>query len=62
MTGTNIKYVSKTETTNDCMIKSNIGSEKIYHTPDSPWYEQTKAVVLFCTEQEAKDAGFRASK
>lgn len=47
---------------NDCLIKGNIGSNKIYHTPDSPWYEQTKAEVMFCTEKEAVDAGFRPPK
>ena len=48
--------------TEGCLIKGNIGSEKIYHTPDSPWYEQTKAEVMFCTEEEAIKAGFRAPK
>ncbi|WP_066051129.1 thermonuclease family protein [Robertmurraya korlensis] len=53
---------SGTELPESCLIKGNIGSKKIYHTPDSPWYEQTKAEVMFCTEQEAIDAGFRAPK
>ncbi|WP_044748253.1 thermonuclease family protein [Bacillus alveayuensis] len=37
----------KQNTHNGCDIKGNINSkgEKIYHTPDSPWYEQTKAEV-----------------
>lgn len=48
----------------DCMIKGNINSssEKIYHTPDSPWYEQTKPEVMFCSEEEAIKAGFRPPK
>lgn len=46
----------------DCLIKGNIGREKIYHTPDSPWYKQTKAEVMFCTEKEAVKAGFRPPK
>lgn len=46
----------------DCHIKGNIGKEKIYHTPDSPNYEQTKAEVMFCTEEEARKAGFRPPK
>jgi micrococcal nuclease len=48
----------------DCNIKGNINSksEKIYHTPDSPWYEQTKPEVMFCTEEEAVKAGFRPPK
>jgi len=45
-----------------CLIKGNIGSDKIYHTPHSPWYEQTKAEVMFCTEEEAVKAGFRPPK
>ncbi|WP_235827877.1 thermonuclease family protein [Brevibacillus migulae] len=45
-------------------IKGNItrNGEKIYHTPDSPSYEQTKAEVWFSTEEEARAAGFRAPK
>lgn len=45
----------------DCLIKGNINSkgEKIYHTPDSPSYEQTKPEMWFCTEEEAQAAGFR---
>ncbi|QOR67059.1 thermonuclease family protein [Cytobacillus suaedae] len=48
----------------DCNIKGNINSssEKIYHTPDSPWYEKTKPEVMFCTEEEAIKAGFRPPK
>lgn len=46
------------------MIKGNINAkdEKIYHVPGGRYYEQTIAEALFCTEQEAMDAGFRASK
>lgn len=53
----------ETSLNEDCQIKGNIGSSgKIYHTPDSPWYEQTKPEVIFCTEEEAVEAGFRAPK
>ncbi len=46
----------------DCVIKGNINSkgEKIYHTPGSRSYNQTKPEMWFCTEEEAKAAGFRA--
>ncbi|HHW36759.1 MAG TPA: nuclease [Bacillales bacterium] len=46
----------------DCVIKGNINSkgEKIYHTPDSRSYKQTKPEMWFCTEEEAIAAGFRA--
>jgi micrococcal nuclease len=35
---------------------SPIGSEKFYHTPESPWYEQTKPKIMFCTEGDAVKA------
>jgi micrococcal nuclease len=43
------------------MIKGNIrkDGEKIYHFPSSPQYNVTKAEMMFCTEEEAKSAGFR---
>lgn len=47
-------------------IKGNINSkgEKIYHTADSPNYNQTlidesKGEAFYCTEEEAQAAGFR---
>lgn len=49
----------------NCTIKGNISSNgKIYHTPNSRWYRQTKITPAkgerwFCTESEAKEAGFR---
>jgi micrococcal nuclease len=59
-----IEDKSESTTSKDCAIKGNItsSSEKIYHTPDSRWYEQTKEEVMFCTEEEAIEAGFRAPK
>jgi micrococcal nuclease len=52
------------ESNPSCSIKGNVSSsgDKIYHTPESPWYEQTKPEMIFCTEDEAKQAGFRAPK
>ncbi|WP_050614168.1 thermonuclease family protein [Bacillus testis] len=45
-------------------IKGNINrkGEKIYHLPGGQSYGQTKAEEMFCTENEAKAAGFRAAK
>ncbi|XEC96959.1 thermonuclease family protein [Paenibacillus tarimensis] len=45
-------------------IKGNINSrgEKIYHLPGSRYYEQTKAEFMFCTEDEAEEAGYREPK
>ncbi|GKU80845.1 thermonuclease family protein [Niallia sp. NCCP-28] len=55
--------ISKENMSKECLIKGNItADDKIYHTPDSPWYKQTKAEKMFCTEKEAKAAGFRAPK
>jgi hypothetical protein len=42
-------------------VKGNIGaSGNIYHTPDSSWYERTKAEICFRTTRDAAEAGFRA--
>lgn len=53
----------------DCVIKGNISSsgEKIYHTPGQRYYNQTvisesKGERWFCSEDEAKDAGWRKSR
>jgi len=52
----------------DCRIKGNVGSSgKIYHLPGSPAYEKTridesKGERWFCSEQEARDAGWRAPR
>lgn len=45
-------------------IKGNINSrnEKIYHLPGGRYYNQTKAEEMFCTEEEAVDAGCRKAK
>jgi micrococcal nuclease len=49
------------ELTGDCLIKGNINSkgEKIYHVPTGTYYERTKAEEMFCSEEEAKKAGYR---
>ncbi|MFJ8244177.1 thermonuclease family protein [Peribacillus asahii] len=45
-------------------IKGNINSkgDKIYHLPSGAHYDVTKAEEMFCTEEEAKAAGFRPSQ
>lgn len=52
----------------NCLIKGNISSsgEKIYHMPGGQYYDRTsinesKGERWFCSEQEAKDAGWRRS-
>ena len=39
--------------------------ERVYHTPNSPWYARTEIDTSagerwFCTEREAREAGWRA--
>ena len=57
-----------TKRSGKCIIKGNISSSgKIYHTPSSPWYKRTKINTgkgerWFCSEEEAKAAGWRPPK
>jgi hypothetical protein len=51
----------------NCRIKGNISrsGEKIYHTPQSPWYDATRLDEAggerwFCSEKEARAAGWRS--
>ena len=59
---------SKQDKSDGCRIKGNISSSgKIYHTPESPWYARTKINTQkgerwFCSEEEAKAAGWRAPR
>jgi hypothetical protein len=53
----------------DCNIKGNINTrgEKIYHVPGQRYYSATKISAShgerwFCSEQEARAAGWRRSK
>ena len=55
--------------TAECLIKGNISKkgEKIYHVPGQQYYDDTiiipsKGERYFCTEAEAKAAGWRKSK
>lgn len=47
-----------------CNIKGNHSrrGEWIYHLPGMPYYEQTRAEAMFCTEAEARAAGYRRSR
>ena len=49
------------EQNSNCLIKGNINrdGDKIYHVPDSQHYIQTNPEEWFCSEKEAKAAGFR---
>lgn len=53
----------------ECVIKGNIASdgERIYHVPGQQYYDKTvitlsKGERWFCTEQDARDAGWRKAK
>jgi endonuclease YncB( thermonuclease family) len=44
-----------------CTIKGNHSrrGDWIYHLPGMPYYEQTRAEAMFCSEAEAQAAGYR---
>lgn len=67
--GKRLSPIETTDRNRDCKIKGNISSKgkKIYHVPGGRWYEKTridttKGERYFCSEQEAKAAGWRPSK
>jgi len=58
---------SQLTTSTDCNIKGNISSsgKRIYHVPGGRWYGKTKINEAkgerwFCSEDEARAAGWRA--
>lgn len=58
----NDAHIKNLEVSENCSIKGNINSngEKIYHTEKSPSYQVTKPEEIFCSEEEAVAAGYRA--
>ncbi|MEZ5759084.1 MAG: thermonuclease family protein [Emcibacteraceae bacterium] len=63
------RYISSNEKPTGCNIKGNISSSgaKIYHMPDDEYYSVTqinpsKGEKWFCTEKEARAAGWRRSR
>jgi endonuclease YncB( thermonuclease family) len=48
-------------TTGACAIKGNHSrrGDWIYHLPGMPYYQQTRAEQMFCSEAEAQAAGYR---
>ena len=53
----------------ECNIKDNVNTrgERIYHVPGDRYYDETKIVAnhgerWFCSEKEAKAAGWRHAK
>ena len=55
---------SKPQPSGDCRIKGNHSrkGERIYHLPGMPYYDQTVAEDIFCTEAQARAAGYRRSR
>ena len=47
-----------------CRIKGNRNrrGEWIYHLPGMPYYDETRAEEMFCTEAQARAAGYRRSR
>lgn len=47
-----------------CVIKGNRNrrGEWIYHLPGMPYYDQTRAEDIFCTEAQAMAAGYRRAR
>lgn len=58
----NEKESNVTSNSEECDIKGNINNKgnKIYHLPGSSSYEQTNPESWFCSEQEAREYGFRS--
>ena len=55
---------SKSGASGGCRIKGNHSrkGELIYHLPGMPYYAETRAEAMFCTEAEARKAGYRRSR
>jgi len=55
------KNATAIQTCSNPKIKGNINSrnEKIYHVPGGERYNDTKAEMMFCSDQEAVASGFR---
>lgn len=54
----------RSTTPTGCVIKGNHSrrGDWIYHLPGMPYYEETRAEAIFCSEAQAQAAGYRRSK
>ena len=54
----------KPQVSGSCRIKGNVSRRggRIYHLPGMPYYDETVAEEIFCTEAEARAAGYRRSR
>jgi endonuclease YncB( thermonuclease family) len=58
-----VAYRAPQAVSGGCNIKGNRGSHGwIYHVPGMPYYAQTQAEEMFCTEAQAQAAGYRRAK
>jgi hypothetical protein len=56
-------HSSRPQPSGGCVIKGNQGSNGwIYHVPGMPYYEKTQAEQIFCSEAEARAAGYRRAR
>lgn len=57
-------FRGKPQPSGNCRIKGNHSrkGERIYHLPGMPYYAETVAERIFCTETQARQAGFRRSR
>jgi endonuclease YncB( thermonuclease family) len=55
---------SRPQPSGNCRIKGNHSrkGELIYHLPGMPYYAETRAEEMFCTEAQARAAGYRRSR
>ena len=62
------KQAASTPPVPGCPIKGNISANgRVFHTPSSRWYDRTaidlsKGERWFCSEREAREAGWRAAQ
>lgn len=57
----NIATAQRTVSVGGCDIRGNINREgqRIYHLPTDPYWARTRPEATFCSEDEARAAGFR---
>lgn len=56
---------SSVDDCDDPQIKGNLttyNGEKIYHVPGGQFYDVTDAEEMFCSEEDAEEAGYRRSQ
>lgn len=58
-----VRFGTATDASRSCRIKGNRGRNGwIYHVPGMPYYAKTVAEEMFCTESQARAAGYRRAR